>query len=256
MAFVFALDAECRSWRSRHAFRSIAKGSPRIFETTVNRVRVRAAVCGVGAPNVAALADTLCDGDVDLMVAVGLAGALRASHPVGEVIVARKVRSAISGTSIAGADRLVSIAVQAGARPVDVLVCADRVAGRVENKRRLAILGDAVDMESFHVLREAARRGIASTAIRVIGDAADEDLPLDFNRVIRADGTVKRLGLIGEATRTPSRWPELIAFGRRQRSALRGLADVLDRFVDISNSSFTKARGWSSCLRDEFAKGG
>ena len=101
----------------------------------------------------------------------------------------------------------------------------------VDEKRRLAAQGEAVDMESFRILEEAARRGIPSVAIRVIGDSADETLPLDFDRTVRADGTVDLMKLVGQAVRVPSRWPALIAFGFRQRRAVRALAGFLDRFV-------------------------
>ena len=92
-------------------------------------------------------------------------------------------------------------------------------------------------MESFRILEAAARRGIPSVAIRVIGDSADEALPLDFNRAIRADGSVNLMNLAGQAVRVPSRWPALVSFGYRQRRAVGELARFLDRFVATGGTS-------------------
>jgi hypothetical protein len=101
----------------------------------------------------------------------------------------------------------------------------------MEEKRLLAPQGEAVDMESFRILEEAQRRGIPSVAIRVISDAADEALPIDFDRAVRPDGTVNLMNLAGQAMRAPSRWPALLSFGYRQRCAARELAGFLDRFI-------------------------
>ena len=92
-------------------------------------------------------------------------------------------------------------------------------------------------MESFRVLEEARRRGIPSVAIRVIGDAADEALPLDFNRAVRGDGSVNVLNLVGQAIRMPHRWTALAAFGYRQHRAACELAGFLDRFVSSLGAS-------------------
>jgi hypothetical protein len=92
-------------------------------------------------------------------------------------------------------------------------------------------------MESFRILEEAQRRGIPSVAIRVIGDAVDEALPIDFDQAVRADGTVNLMNLAVQAMKAPSRWPALLLFGCRQRSAVRELAGFLDRFVSTLGAS-------------------
>ena len=237
IAVVFALNAEWAPWRSRHAFHSVAAGRPTVHEGSVGRSSARVASSGVGAPHARQLIDVLCAGRVDAVLAAGLAGALRAPCRCGDVIVARRAQSASSGSFIASDARLVAVASQCGATVVDVLLSVDRVAGRAEEKRRLAARGDAVDMESFRILEEAERRGIPSVAIRVIGDSADEALPLDFDQAVGADGTVNLMNLAGQVVRAPSRWPALISFGYRQRRAVRALAGFLDRFVDTLGAS-------------------
>ena len=234
---VFALEAEWAPWRSRHAFRAAASGGTTVYEGSIGDSRARVALGAVGVPHAAHLIDAVCADRVDALLAVGLAGALRDIHRCRDVIVARRAQSVASGASVASDPWLVGVATQCGAGIVEVLLCADRVAGRVEEKRRLAAHGDAVDMESFRIMQEARHRGIPSAAVRVIGDSAGEALPLDFNRALRADGTVDLLNLTGQALRHPFRWPAVVSFGYRQRSAVRALAAFLDRFVTALGAS-------------------
>ena len=237
IAVVFALDAEWAPWRSRHAFHVVAGGRSTIYEGSVGPSRARVALSGVGAPHTRQLIDVLCVGRIDALLAVGLAGALRDSYRCRDVIVARGSRLAASGSFVASDGRLVEVASRCGAKVVEVILCADRVAASVEEKRHLASQGEAVDMESFRILEEAQRRGIPSVAIRVIGDTADEALPIDFSQAVRADGTVDLMNLAGQAMRAPSRWPSLLSFVYRQRSAVRELARFLDRFVSTLGAS-------------------
>ena len=231
IAVIFALEAECAPWRSRHDFHAVSNNGSTVYEGLVGPVRTRMALCGVGARRARELLDVLCAGNVDALLAVGLAGALRDPYACADVIVARRAQSVASGSSVASDARLVEAASRCGAAVVEALLCADHIAGRVDEKRRLAAHGEAVDMESFRILEEARRRGIPSVAIRAIGDPAGEALPLDFDRALRADGTVSLMNLAGQAMRVPSRWPALIAFGFRQRRAVRALAGFLDRFI-------------------------
>jgi nucleoside phosphorylase len=234
VAVVFALDAEWAPWRSRHAFHVVATGGPPVYEVyegSVGQSRARVALSGVGAPETRRLIEALCTGRIDALLAVGLAGALRDPYVCSDVIVARRAQLVASGSLVASDARLVEIASQCGAKVIEVLLCADRTAGRVDEKRRLAAQGEAIDMESFRILEEAQRRGVPSVAIRVIGDSADEGLPLDFDQAVRADGTVNMMNLVGQAVRAPSRWSALVSFGSRQRRAVHALAGFLDRFV-------------------------
>jgi adenosylhomocysteine nucleosidase len=237
IAVVFALDAEWAPWRSRHAFHAVATGRPTVYEGSVGRSSARVAVSGVGAPHARQLIEVLCAGRIDALLAVGLAGALRDSYRCRDVIVARRARLAASESFVASDAGLVEVASQCGARVVEVVLCADRVAASVEEKRQLAPQGEAVDMESFRILEEAQRRGIPSVAIRVIGDAADEALPIDFGQAVRPDGTVNLMNLAGQAVRAPSRWPALLLFGYRQRCAVGELARFLDRFISTLDPS-------------------
>lgn len=111
--------------------------------------------------------------------------------------------------------------------------CAGAVADRAEEKARLRreTGADAVEMESSIIRALCAAKGIPSGTIRVISDAAGEDLPLDFGRLVDEEQRLSpwRLGLA--LARAPWRIPRLIRFGRRVSTCARGLAEVLSEAV-------------------------
>jgi nucleoside phosphorylase len=247
LTFIFALETESAPWRAHHAFRRVTEGGQIVHDAQIGKSQVRVATSGVRAPRIRELAPVAFAGRPDVVVAAGLAGALGPRYVAGDIIVPRNIRAAVSGPIISGDERLVSVASRCGAIVADSLLSVDHVVGRAEEKQRLADHADLVDMESYVVLSEAARCGIPGLAIRVIGDAADEDLPLDFTRGVRPDGGLDVPGLIAQAARRPDRWPSLVAFGWRQRRALRSLAAFLDRLVpelatDQSGPQSAKAR--------------
>jgi adenosylhomocysteine nucleosidase len=98
-------------------------------------------------------------------------------------------------------------------------------------KANLKDIADAVEMESFAVLAEAYAWMSEGIAVRAISDVADEDLPLDFNRVVTDSGDLSVARLAGQIIRNPSAIPGLVRLGRRSEEAARRLADFLDAFV-------------------------
>ena len=68
-------------------------------------------------------------------------------------------------------------------------------------------------------------------AIRAISDTADEDLPLDFNRVTDISGDVSIKRILGEVAGAPSSIPALVRFGKRSRIAAESLASFLERYL-------------------------
>jgi len=107
--------------------------------------------------------------------------------------------------------------------------CADRIAATASEKRRLweTTRADAVEMESQVIRILCRERGIASATVRVISDAADEDLPLDFNRLLTPEHRVDYARLAGMLWRAPGRLGALIRFQKRVQAAASQLAQAL-----------------------------
>ncbi|MHB1307322.1 MAG: phosphorylase family protein [Limisphaerales bacterium] len=112
--------------------------------------------------------------------------------------------------------------------------CADRIAVTRDEKRALREKtgAEAVEMESEPIRGFCRAQGVPSATIRVISDAADEDLPLDFNRLMGANWEMDYGRLALALAGSPGRMIELIRFQRRLRAAAESLATVLRRVIE------------------------
>jgi len=109
--------------------------------------------------------------------------------------------------------------------------CATRVAVTVDEKRRLrAETGaDLVEMESGVIRACCRERGIPSATVRVISDAAGDDLPLDFNALMNAECRLDPLRMAGAILRSPGTVRGLLRLQSRCADAARRLAETLVR---------------------------
>jgi adenosylhomocysteine nucleosidase len=109
------------------------------------------------------------------------------------------------------------------------LVSQDRVATTPSEKAVLRATGaGAVEMEAAAVAAKAKEYNVPFYCIRVVGDTANEALPLDFNQMRDAEGRFSRWKIIAAALRDPFRiFPELITLQRTSRSAALALGDFL-----------------------------
>jgi adenosylhomocysteine nucleosidase len=140
--------------------------------------------------------------------------------------------------------RLVGEAEARGARIVPTLVSTDRVLVRAAEKAAWAGRAAIVDMESWRVLEAATALGIPALAVRAVSDLADEDLPLDFNRVLAPDGRVKRGALAVALMSRPWRVGAIARFGRESVRAATGLGAFLDDYVvALSRGEAERSRG-------------
>lgn len=116
----------------------------------------------------------------------------------------------------------------AGARP-GRFTCEPRVAVTSREKLDLRIQtgADAVEMESGIIRQICRSRGIPSMTVRVISDAASEDLPMDFNALMTPDMRIDKGRLFFQLAGAPWRIPDLIQFNKRVTASAEALADVL-----------------------------
>ena len=120
----------------------------------------------------------------------------------------------------------------AGAKPARFL-CSDRIATTAveKSKLRAETSADAVEMESAAVHAICRERGIPCATVRVISDAAGEDLPLDFNQLARPDMSLDYLKLAGAIAKAPGKIAALMNLQRKTRAAGENLAQVLAKLL-------------------------
>jgi adenosylhomocysteine nucleosidase len=127
---------------------------------------------GVDCAQVACKA-ALAIGEIDRLISVGWAGALKANNSAGEVVQPEAVVDSVSGKRYKGGGTQ------------GTLVTVQRVAD-AEEKRLLAeyYRADFVDMEAAAVAASAEEAGVPFLALKAISDSHDARLP-DMNRFSR-----------------------------------------------------------------------
>lgn len=189
----------------------------------VGRGDVRVLVTGMGQSRAqSAISSVLAETKPCCVVTAGFAGGLNPDFPRGAVLF--------------DADEPFPIPVarlkNAGAFPA-CFHCAKRVVATAAEKSALhrEIGADAVEMESA-VIRAACRAaGVPSATVRVISDAADEDLPLDFNQFMTTEGDMNYARLAWAVVKSPSKIGELRRFQQRILLAAENLAVALSGFT-------------------------
>lgn len=198
----FALPEEARP------FRKLTRGRP----------DVQVLVTGIGRRNAAAsVRAALTEQRPRLVITSGFAGGLDPALARGTVVFEANATFPL-------ADRLEG----AGARRVR-FYCADRMAVTAAEKQRLREMtgADAVEMESTAIQAVCREANLQCATVRVISDAADEDLPLDFNQFARADQSLELGKLALAIVRRPRLLAPLLRLRRTTREAATRLAAVL-----------------------------
>ena len=93
-------------------------------------------------------------------------------------------------------------------------------------------------MESGVIRAICSEHAVPSATVRVISDAATEDLPLDFNRLMDADQNLKYAKLTAALLKSPGKMGALLKLQRRTQAAAEKLAQVLVKII----SNRTQAR--------------
>jgi hypothetical protein len=171
---------------------------------------------GPGPANVRRALDPGTWGDiknVDGIISTGYCGALDPALKVTDIVVSDSAGFETSLPYVCGE------------------ICStDRVASTAAEKRLLREQTGAlaVEMEAAAVKRAADQWGVPYTCIRVVSDAADQDLPLDFNKFRKTSGDfdLNRIALAAVARPFSVMLP-LLEFDRNCRRASEILGDFL-----------------------------
>jgi adenosylhomocysteine nucleosidase len=235
----FALDNEFAPWRGLREFRPGKWGDADAYWAEMGGAEVGVLLTGTGPRRAAAAVGKVFrsgNGSIHCCISSGLAGALRAEYQVGQTLAARAVFSETvpddyTSSVTESSEALISFAAECGATVVDRFYSARRVVARALDKKHLGAAADAVEMESFEILRQAQDCGIPAVAIRAVSDAADEDLPLDMNEVFSKEGQLNIPRVLGQVARHPYSLPGLWKLGQQSKRAAESLAQFLDRYV-------------------------
>ena len=193
---------------------------------------VHAVLTGVGTRSVQDELRNLLSNSADLCISSGLAGGLRKEYCAGTILAAKSVKTTATDREMQSDESLVVVAGESGAVVTDFFFTADAVVNSPGEKLCLGKIAAAVDLESFHVLNEAAKIGVPAVAVRALSDAVETDLAIDFNRIIDDRGQIGWLPALHEIAKARKRVPQLVRFGFESSRAARHLSHFLDRYVE------------------------
>jgi adenosylhomocysteine nucleosidase len=200
------------------------------YETRVGDVRLRVVLTGIGHRAATAAVATTFQDRPDVCIASGLAGGLNETLRVADIVAADRVGDR-DGRRIDGDPRLLALAVPCGATAVNIY-SSPIVVVSAEQKRRMSVIADAVDMESAAILGESYHLGVPCIAIRAISDPATVDMPLDLNQALTDEGRVSRVRMIAALASRPQAVRGLVRLGLEGRRAAAALAAFLDAYVE------------------------
>lgn len=182
----------------------------------------RLILTGMGKKNAAeAVQKEIAASQPLLVLTCGFAGGLNSGLAVGDVIFDAEDHAGLK-------EKLIAL----GAVPA-IFHCAERVAITVAEKKeiRQSTNADAVEMESSAIRDVCGAKNIPAATVRVVSDAADEDLPLDFNELMTPDYRLSMAKLLGKLMREPKKIPQLMEFQKRTVIAAKRLGETLEKLL-------------------------
>lgn len=164
------------------------------------------------------------------LLVVGVAGGLSPSLEAGTVVaVARVVDAAGEAPAPDGAWSKAYDAQRPSTKPPTAATLYSHSRIAVSREEKAALWQDlghppvaAVDLETATFARVAHAHGVPYTVLRAVSDTATETLPVDFNRMLDAQGRVRQARVAWWALCHPWAIPRLATLGRRvNRCAIR-----------------------------------
>ncbi len=228
----FAVQAEFAPWRRRRNFLRQPGDWP-VFEAMFGGAKVRVVLTGMGQEHALTAARRFLAEKPDICISTGLAGALREGYRPGDILAARLVAEVGEPVAVASHRSLLSTAVDCGARQIERLATSRTIVARAEQKQKLSNEAEAVEMESYTILAEAARHGVPAVAVRAVSDTAGFDFPYDFERARDTKGQIRLMAIVAQMLRRPTGLPALLRLGGDSRFAARRLAGFLDAYMGV-----------------------
>jgi adenosylhomocysteine nucleosidase len=199
-------------------------------EGRVGAARVAWCVAGVGREAARRAARLLVDGHRPrLIVSAGFAGGLDPTLARGAVVEPALVRGELPTSE--------PLPLVAPGQAGGAIVTVDRIVRTPTEKASLAAATGAavVDMETLAVAEAAHEAGLPCRSIRVISDAAGDELPPDVTRLIAPQSAMRRagavLGMLGRRPRAAldlwQLWERAVVDGRTLSAALVTLCGSL-----------------------------
>jgi len=182
-------------------------------------------ITGMGRRKALAVAEAVLTDEFAWVVTGGFAGGLDPAIPTGTIVQEADPGFPVILVGHAG--------VRFGRFHLAESVAATALA---KTALRASTGADAVDMESQVIRDLCAARGLPSATVRVISDAAGEDLPLDFGALMTPDQRIDFPKLAWSLIQSPGKIPSLIGFSRRLGRASAALARTLDAMVNSAAS--------------------
>ena len=189
-------------------------------------------IVGVGPRNAEdSIRAHLAKGAPSLVLTCGLAGGLAPELALGDIVFD------------AASEELRARLVAAGAKAAKFF-CSKRIVTTIAEKRRLRdeTGAGAVEMESAAIHAVCRERAVPCVTVRVVSDTALEDLPLDFNTILKPDYSFDVAKLVWVIATSPRKIGALREFHRRSRDAAEKLALVLAQIVFPSFHGATPPR--------------
>lgn len=238
----FAVEAEFAPWRKLRKFDQMRLGTrgasecTYVWETLIGGTAVSVYLTGIGRGlprDAVEMREAFFTSKLDLVISSGLAGALKAGLKPGALVAPQKART-LRNDANADSDSVFRLrAIQQGALPIETLITVDHIVSAAREKARLAFFGEAVDMESAYIMAHFVAATVPVLTIRAVSDAADEDLPIDFDRCLTPQGAIRPMSLVNALVRRPGKLPDLVRFGRQSNQAAQRLASFLDEYIAV-----------------------
>jgi adenosylhomocysteine nucleosidase len=176
------------------------------------RSNVEVLILGMGRENARKSCQVIPKRKPDRVITAGFAGALNPALRVGQIVVEGDEAATFAAGTVLGK-----------------FYCSPEIAVTASDKAKLfrETGADCVEMESGAVREFCQEHGIPCTVVRIVSDGANENLPMDFNKLTTADMRMNFPKLLWELVKKPSLIPKLL----RLQKQMDGCARELDRFL-------------------------